>query len=129
MVAVTNVYDELMSMLGEGASFGELAMLATSRRTANCVCITHCDLCVLSGGALNQVMKVGHSLRILCIGKTVFNMFLNWSKMQFLADSKPFQHLFLMSYRGFIIKILFTCTTNALVTIRGQVLPYVYVQA
>lgn len=57
-VAVTNVYGEMISMLGEGAFFGELAMLATARRTAGCVCISSCDLCVLSGGALNQVMKV-----------------------------------------------------------------------
>lgn len=57
-VAVTNGSDEMMSMLGEGAVVGELAMLAISRRTANCVCLTHCDLCVLPGGALNQVMKV-----------------------------------------------------------------------
>ncbi|GMH39832.1 hypothetical protein BSKO_07736 [Bryopsis sp. KO-2023] len=56
-VAVINKHKEMVSMLMKSDFFGDIALLTTSRRTATCVALTHCDLAVLSGYDLQMAMK------------------------------------------------------------------------
>ncbi|CAG9460829.1 unnamed protein product [Pedinophyceae sp. YPF-701] len=56
-VAVINSHGETVAVLKQGGYFGELALLATARRTANCTTLTHCDLAVLRAHDLAITMK------------------------------------------------------------------------
>ncbi|KAL6749390.1 hypothetical protein V8C86DRAFT_2849289 [Haematococcus lacustris] len=56
-VAVTNSYGEMLSMLAQGGFFGELALLATARRTAHCTALQNCDLSLLMAGDLVAAMR------------------------------------------------------------------------
>ncbi|GLI64818.1 hypothetical protein VaNZ11_008225 [Volvox africanus] len=56
-VAVHNDNGEMLAMLHKGGFFGELALLATARRTAQCVALCHCDLTLLMAHDLVAAMK------------------------------------------------------------------------
>eukprot|EP00798_Chlamydomonas_sp_ICE-L_P026419 gene26419-17518_t len=47
-IAVKNKRNEMLALLSKGGYFGELAFLATSRRTAECVAMSYCDLSMLT---------------------------------------------------------------------------------
>eukprot|EP00798_Chlamydomonas_sp_ICE-L_P014218 gene14218-20188_t len=47
-IAVKNKINEMLALLTAGGFFGELALLATSRRTAECVAMSYCDLSMLT---------------------------------------------------------------------------------
>lgn len=48
---------EMLAILHKGGFFGELALLATARRTAQCVALCHCDLTLLMAQDLVTAMK------------------------------------------------------------------------
>mmetsp|Transcript_5229 Transcript_5229/g.11435 ORF Transcript_5229/g.11435 Transcript_5229/m.11435 type:complete len:751 (+) Transcript_5229:346-2598(+) len=56
-VAVLNSNTEMLAMLQAGGFFGELALLATARRTAQCVALNHCDLSLLMAHDLVNAMR------------------------------------------------------------------------
>ncbi len=56
-MAVINTNSELLALLGPGAFFGELALLATARRTAHCVSLSQCDLAMLTANDLVSTMR------------------------------------------------------------------------
>ncbi|KAG2450742.1 hypothetical protein HYH02_004579 [Chlamydomonas schloesseri] len=56
-VAVHNDNGEMLAILHKGGFFGELALLATARRTAQCVALCHCDLTLLMAHDLVAAMK------------------------------------------------------------------------
>lgn len=56
-VAVMNDNSEMLAVLHKGGFFGELALLATARRTAQCVALCHCDLTLLMAHDLVAAMK------------------------------------------------------------------------
>eukprot|EP00798_Chlamydomonas_sp_ICE-L_P018042 gene18042-24459_t len=56
-VAVVGKGDQLMSVLGDGEHFGEIALFTQAKRTAKCVALSNCDLCILSRFDLTMVMK------------------------------------------------------------------------
>ncbi|KAG2491337.1 hypothetical protein HYH03_010341 [Edaphochlamys debaryana] len=56
-VAVHNDNGEMLAVLHKGGFFGELALLATARRTAQCVALCHCDLTLLMAHDLVAAMK------------------------------------------------------------------------
>ncbi|GFR48528.1 hypothetical protein Agub_g10423 [Astrephomene gubernaculifera] len=56
-VAVLNDNGEMLAVLHKGGFFGELALLATARRTAQCVALCHCDLTLLMAHDLVAAMK------------------------------------------------------------------------
>ena len=56
-VAVVGKHNQLMSILGPGDNFGEIALLTQAKRTAMCVALNNCDLCVLNSYDLRAVMK------------------------------------------------------------------------
>ncbi|GFH10809.1 cyclic nucleotide-binding domain-containing protein [Haematococcus lacustris] len=47
----------MLSMLAQGGFFGELALLATARRTAHCTALQNCDLSLLMAGDLVAAMR------------------------------------------------------------------------
>lgn len=56
-VAVVGKHRQLMSVLSTGEYFGDIAMFTQAKRTADCVALSHCDLCVLHSYDLKSVMK------------------------------------------------------------------------
>ncbi|GAX77256.1 hypothetical protein CEUSTIGMA_g4702.t1 [Chlamydomonas eustigma] len=56
-VAVVGKHNQLMSILGPGETFGEIALLTQAKRTAKCVALSNCDLCVLNSNDLKIIMK------------------------------------------------------------------------
>lgn len=50
-------HGELLTLLSTGDHFGEIAALTQQRRTAKCVALSHCDLCVLHSNDLRFVMR------------------------------------------------------------------------
>ena len=56
-ISVMNRNREMLALLTTGGFFGELALLATSRRTAQCVAVSHCDLSLLSAHDLVHAMS------------------------------------------------------------------------
>ncbi|GFR51323.1 hypothetical protein Agub_g13688 [Astrephomene gubernaculifera] len=56
-VAVTSPSAQMWGLLGPGEVFGEVALLSTGKRTANCTALGFVDLAVLTGPDLQAVMK------------------------------------------------------------------------
>ncbi len=56
-MAVINRHQELLALLSKGGFFGELALLATARRTAHCVSVSQCDLAMLMANDLVSAMR------------------------------------------------------------------------
>ena len=56
-MAVISASTEMLAVLPKNGFFGELALLATGRRTAQCVALSHCDLSVLMAHDLVKAMK------------------------------------------------------------------------
>ena len=52
------VKGKVVSTLGEGSSFGEIALLFATRRTASIRAQTYCDVSKLRKSELNKLLKV-----------------------------------------------------------------------
>ncbi|KAG2430570.1 hypothetical protein HXX76_010089 [Chlamydomonas incerta] len=55
-IAVTSAHHEMVTLLKEGEVFGEVALLSTGKRTANCTALGFVDLAVLGKAELAAVM-------------------------------------------------------------------------
>lgn len=113
---------ELVTNIGEGGSFGELALIYGTPRAATVKAKTDLKLWGIDRDSYRRILMVGHSYLILHFSfasgihilKSIFRYFVNWVGWHFLQRNS--------SFKGFIVKVQYRVLLYKRTVVRQKVL-------